>query len=337
MRSGKQRASLLLCGILATVIFSMSGCGTPLKRGDNLLVVNFQQNKTLRYQMVSSRTLNFELKSSATDKKQSENQKTEESLELVMAYKPLKVNPFGLTQIECTCESAKVNRSAQAGKTRTAADAVEKLAGKSFVLELSPVGKIDDFGQLEKLLLDVGTASFETSRNNMRVKSPDMIYDFIALQWYLWDSIASIPNPLSGVNPQMTWTSTQLVAWPVPVPNMPCRITTFTLDSIKEENGQKMALINSTYQISPKTVENFPKPYEGSFLMQGMFGFLKDYQFQTIQGKGQQVFNLTTGQVESDTQEYDMFVTASFPLPLGDSVPQLNIHQTMTVKLLDTP
>jgi hypothetical protein len=337
MRSGKQRVSFLLGGILTAVVFSISGCGTPQKRGDNLLVVNFQQGRTLRYQMVSSRELKLELKSSGTGKNQGQPQKSTESLELVMAYKPLKVNPFGLTQIECTCESAKVKRNATAGKTKTGGDAIEKLEGKTFVLELSPVGKIDDFGQLEKLLLDIGAASFDTSRSDMRIKNPDMIYDFIALQWYLWDSISSVPNPMSGVKPQMTWTSTQLVPWPVPTPNMPCRITTFTLDSTKEENGQKKAVINSTYQISPKTVENFPKPYEGSFQMRSMFGFLRDYSFQTIQGKGQQVFNLTTGQVESDTQEYEMSVTAAFPFPLGDSVPHLNIHQTMTVKLLDTP
>jgi hypothetical protein len=337
MRSCKQRISLLLCGILATVIFSMSGCGTPPKRGDNLPIVNFQKDKVLRYQMVSQRQTSLELKSSGTGKQQGQPQKTTESLELVMAYKPIKVNPFGLTKIECTCESAKVDRNALTGKSKSAGDAIEKLAGKTFVLELSPVGKIEDFTQLEKLLLEIGNASFDTSRNDMRVKNPDMIYDFITLQWYLWDSISSVPNPMSGVKPQMTWSSTQLVAWPVPVPNMPCRITTFTLDSVKEENGQQKAVIGSTYQVSPKTVENFPKPYEGSFQMRSLFGFLRDYKFQTIQGKGQQVFNLTTGQVESDTQEYDLSATASFPFPLGDSVPYLNIHQTMTVKLLDTP
>jgi hypothetical protein len=337
MRSGKQWVSLLLCGILGIVIVSMSGCGTPPKRGDNLLIVNFQKDKVLRYQMVSKRETNLELQSSGTGQKQGQPQKTSESLELVMAYKPLKVNPFGLTKIECTCESAKVNRSALTGKSNSSGDAIEKLAGKTFTLELSPVGKIEDFSQLEKLLLEVGNASFDTSRSDMRVKNPDMIYDFIALQWYLWDSVSSVPNPMGGVKPQMTWTNTQVVSWPVPVPNMPCRITTFTLDSMKEENGQQKAVIGSAYQISPKTLENFPKPYEGSFQMRSLFGFLRDYKFQTIQGKGQQVFNLTTGQVESDSQEYDLAATASFPFPLGDSVPRLNIHQIMTVKLLDKP
>lgn len=230
-----------------------------------------------------------------------------------------------------------MDRSALTGKTKQSGDAVENLAGKTFILDLSPVGKIDDFQQLEKLLFDIGSTSFDTSRTDMRVKNPDMIYDFIALQWYLWDSISSVPNPAAGVNPLMTWTSTQLIAWPVPIPNMPCRITTFTLDSTSEENGQQKAVISSVYKLSPKTVENFPKPYEGTFQMRSLYGFLRDYKFQTLQGQGRQIFNLTTGVVENDTQEYDLTATAAFPFPLGDSVPHLNIHQTMTVKLLETP
>jgi hypothetical protein len=337
MRLSKWPIFVLLYGIAGTLIVSLGGCGTPPKRGENLLVVNFQKGKTLRYQMTAMRETNLELKSAGSGKVQGAPQKTAETLELVMAYKPLKVNPFGLTQIECTCQSAKVSRNASTGKTKSPGDAIEKLAGKTFILELSPVGKIEDFKQLEKLLVEIGAAAFDTSRNDMRIKNPDMIYDFIALQWYLWDSISSVPNPLAGVKPQMTWTSTQLVAWPIPVYNMPCRITTFTLDSIKEETNQQKAVINSTYQFSPKTVENFPKPYEGTFQMRNLFGFLRDYQFQSIQGQGQQVFNLTTGQVESDTQQYDMAVLAAFPLPLGDSVPHINVHQTLTVKLLDTP
>jgi hypothetical protein len=337
MRSRRLWFSLLLVGLGGIVIFSLAGCGTPQKRGENLLVVNFQEGKILRYQMTSSRQTVLELKSSKTNDKQGQPQKSTESLELVMAYKPVKVNPFGLTRIECTCETAKVKRIALTGKGNSAGDAIEKLAGKTFVLELSPVGQIEDFKELETLLLDIGNASFDTSREDTRVKNPDMIYDFIALQWYLWDSISSVPNPLAGVKPQMTWKSTQLIAWPIPIPDMPCRITTFTLDSIKEENNQQKAVINSTYELSPSTVENFPKPYEGSFQMRSLFGFLRDYQFQTLQGQGQQIFNLATGEIESDSQQFDLAVTAAFPFPLGDSVPHINIHQTLTAKLLDTP
>ena len=333
----KQRSLVLLYVIFVSMVFTLTGCKTPPKRGENLLIVNFQQGKTLRYHMTSTRETLLELKSSKTGDKQGQPQKTSESLELVMAYKPVKVNPFGLTRLECTCESAKVTRTALTGKNKQVGDAIEKLAGKTFILELSPVGKIQDFKDLEKLLFDIGTTAFDTSRKDMRIKNPDMIYDFVALQWYLWDSISSFPNPMEGVRQGMKWTSIQLIAWPIAMYKMPCRITTFTLDSIKEENGQQKAVIDSTYELSPDTVENYPKPYEGTFQMRSLFGFLRDYKFQTLTGHGQQIFNLTTGEVESDQQQSDLTATASFPFPLGDSVPHIDVHQTLTVKLLDTP
>ncbi len=333
----KRLISLPLYGMMGVVFLSLCGCGGPQKRPGNLLVVNFPQDKILRYQMTSTRETTLELKSSSSGKKQGQPQKTIESLELVMAYKPIKADPFGLTQIECTCESAKVNRDSSGGKHQTTGDAIENLAGKTFVLELSPVGKIEDFRQLEKVLFDVGTTAFDDSRKEMRVKNPDMVYDFVALQWYLWDSVSSVPNPSEGVRRGMAWKNTQLIAWSVPIPHPPCRITTFTLDSIKEENNQQKAVIKSAYQLSPKTVENFPKPYEGTFQMRGLFGFLRDYKFQSLTGQGEQIFNLTTGTVESDTQQYDLVAQAAFLLPLGDSVPYLTIHQTTTIKLLHTP
>jgi len=162
-----------------------------------------------------------------------------------------------------------------------------------------------------------------------------MIYDFVALQWYLWDSISSVPDPLDGVKPGMTWTNTQLIAWPVPIPNPPCRVTTFKLDSVVDENEQKKAVIASTYTLSDKTVENFPKPYEGTFQMRGLFGFLRDYKFQSLEGEGKQVFNLSTGAVESDTQKYLLKTTASFLLPLGDSVPHVALEQTLRIQKLE--
>jgi hypothetical protein len=314
----------------------LSGCGGPLKRGENLLVVNFQEGHALRYQMTSIRETTLELKGGSSGKSQGQPQKATESLELVMAYKPTRVDPFGLTQIECLCESVKVSRSSLGGKGSSTGDAMENFKGKSFLLELSPTGKIEDFKQLEKLLSDVGAAAFDSSRKN-RVKNPDMIYDFVALQWYLWDSVSSVPNPSAGVKPAMTWKNIQLIAWPVPIPNLPCRITTFTLDSVKEENNQQKAVIKSSYQLSDKTVTNFPKPYEGTFQMRGLFGFLHDYKFQSLTGQGEQIFNLTTGTVESDTQQYSLIAQAAFLLPLGDSVPYMTIHQTLSVKLLDTP
>ena len=72
-----------------------------------------------------------------------------ESLETIVAYKPIKVNPNGLSIIEATCVSVRTNQTT----TRNAAkEAAENLAGKSFKLTVGPTGKIEDRRELEKLL-----------------------------------------------------------------------------------------------------------------------------------------------------------------------------------------
>lgn len=329
---------ILLGAVLSALLFGLCGCGEQVipPRGANLLVVNFEEGKTLRYRMNASRNVAIELNGAGG--KQGQPQKMSESVEMVMAYKPVKVDPFGLTKLECVCESVAVKRASFASKSAAAAgDALENLKGKPFILEMSPTGKIQDFSGLELLLRQVAETAFDTSRKDARVKNPDMIYDFVAMQWYLWDSIASVPNPLDGVKPGMQWTNTQVVAWPVPLPNTPCRVTTFTLDSIRQEDEEtQMAMINSSYQLSEKTLTGFPKTYEGSFQLRGLFGFLRNYQFKSLDGSGQVVFNLSTGQVESDTQKYTLVSTASFLLPLGDSVPSVIVEQTIDIQRLES-
>jgi hypothetical protein len=162
-----------------------------------------------------------------------------------------------------------------------------------------------------------------------------MIYDFVAMQWYLWDSISSVKDPLAGVKPGIKWTNTQVVAWPVPIPNTPCRITTFTLDSVQQNEDAQKAVIKSTYQISDKTLDTFPRPYEGTFQMRGLFGFLRDYQFESLEGAGEVLFNLSTGTVESDKQQYKLVAGASFLLPLGDSQPSVVVVQSIDIQLLE--
>ena len=69
--------------------------------------------------------------------------------------------------------------------------------------------------------------------------------------------------------------------------------------------------------------------------MRGMFGFLKGYDFKTLEGTGTQIFNIDTGTVESDVQEYKMVIDAAFLLALGDSTPHITIDQKISVKLLN--
>jgi len=299
-----------------------------------LLVVDFRPDTTLRYKLISQRDITLELKSDDPKMKDKNKPQTmSEKLELVIAYNPVEVDPFGITTIEGKCESAKVTRqtftSRSAGK-----DAVEHLAGRTFTIQVSPTGKIADYSSLTEVVRELGEKAFAANTaGKQKVKNPDMIYDFIAMQWYLWNSVATIEKPLKGVKEGQNWKTKQLV--PLPIPLIAVRDTTYTFDEATETPDGRKAVINSEYTLSDEKLKNCPSPYTGRFAMKGMFGFLRNYKYLSLVGQGKQIFNIDAGLVEEDRQQYKMIIRAAFMLPLGDSVPIITIDQKISVELLD--
>lgn len=311
--------------------------GCQPHRQQNWLLVNFQKDVPITYHLTSSRQIQLDLTGGAPEKK-AKPQTMSEALDMVITYTPTDVDPFGLTTLVAECQSAKVTRSSISGK-KDEADAMEQLVGKRFTIQLTPIGQIAEYSDLEQLVRQLGQAAFAQSNNPKdRIKNPDMISDFIALQWHLWDSISTIDEPLNGMTPGKTWQVKQWVPWPAPVPNLPARITTYTLDSfITEANHPAKALIKSTYAISEGTAKDYPRPYEGNFQMRGIMGFLRNYKFLSMEGGGTQIFNMEQGLIESDRQHYTMKVNAAFLLPLGDSLPVLTVDQTIAIEQINKP
>ncbi len=304
----------------------------------NWLLVNFQKDVPMTYRMVSERTTKIDLTSGSSGKK-SKPQTMSEKLEVVITYTPTEVDPFGLTSISAACKSAKVTRSSLSGR-RSAADAMESLAGQTFTFQLSPTGEVADYADLERIVRQLGNKSFaKTDKQSGRIKNPDMISDFIAMQWHLWDSTSTITEPLESMEPGKTWQVKQWVPWPAAIPNLPARITTYTLDSfITDDSQQSKAVITSTYALGEDVPSSeYPRPYEGTFQMRGLMGFLRNYKFISLDGSGQQIFNVNDGLIETDTQQYTMDVNASFMLPLGDSLPVLTVNQKISVERIKNP
>ncbi len=325
-----RRIATLLC--VTVTLCVLAGCHTG--GGRELLVVDFKPDTTIRYKLTSQRDITLELKSDNPKMKgRNKPQTMSEKLELVIAYRSVEVDPFGITTIEGKCESAKVTRKAFTPRA-SPKDAVEHLVGRTFTIQLSPTGKIADYSSLTEVVREMGKKAFATNRaGKQKVKNPDMIYDFIAMQWYLWDSVATIEKPLKGVKKGTSWKTSQLV--PLPIPIVPARQTTYTFDEITETPDGRKAVINSTYTLSDEKLANWPKPYTGRFAMKGMFGFLRNYKYQSLVGQGKQIFNIDAGVVESDQQQYKMIISAAFMIPLGDTVPIITIDQKISVELLD--
>lgn len=301
----------------------------------NWLLVSFEKNVPVTYQFTSDRQITIDLTSSDSSK-QTKPQTMSEKLDMVITYTPTQVDPFGLTTLVAECKSVNVTRSSLSGR-QAETDAMETLAGKQFTFSLTPTGEIADASDLERIVKELGEKAFSES-DTRRIKNPDMISDFIAMQWHLWDSTSTIEEPLAGMKPGQTWQVRQWVPWPAPIPNLPARLTTYTLDELVfEENQPRKAVISSTYQLAETAEQPFPRPYEGSFQMRGLMGFLRNYTFLSLEGTGTQIFNMDKGMIESDKQQYQMSVNAAFMLPLGDSLPVLTIDQTVHITKIETP
>ncbi len=320
-----------ISAILKVVALSvLAGCHAP--QGQKMLTVDFQKGQTLRYKFVSSRDVELLFRQEENATKPDKSQKLFESMEMVFAYTPLEVDPYGLTTINATCESVKTTRDS--GKSRGALqkDAVGSIQGKTFTFTIGPTGRIEDYSQLDKLILETGEKAFRPSSGGGRIKEPDMIGDFIATQRFLWDSVSSIAKAVEGISVGQTWKSKLSV--PAPMVLRKARDVTYTLAEIRPTTKGRLAVIRSSYSPAESVPDSWPMPYTGTFQMSGTFGFLRGYKILSLQGQGEELFNMDAGRTEQYNQQYQMEMEASFPIPLGAN-PRITIKQNITMQLLE--
>jgi len=322
--------------ILTIVIMGISGgcepdarVKEPLTENKELLTVDWQDGRTLEYKFLSTREIiiDWDPTGKLSKSYKSAPDKSTESMEMVVAYTPAKIDPYGLTAIEATCKSVKVVRSRGSWK-----DAVEHLAGKTFTFTVGPTGKIEDYSQLDELLKEAGKKAFLPDTGRGRIKELDMICDFVASQWFLWDSVSSLKNPSEGVAIGQSWKSKLSI--PSPMVMRKARDVTYRLDEIRQSEKGRLAVISSSYKIADSAPRSWPIPYSGSFQMKGTFGFLSGYKLLSLEGQGEELFNIEAGRIEQYNQQYQMQLQAS--IPMGISVkPMITIKQNLTMELLE--
>jgi hypothetical protein len=324
----KLKISLIIPTII-TIIIS-GGCGPGLlTKNKEFLTVDWQDGQPLEYKCVSTReiTIDWDPTGRLTKSDNKTPDKSVESMEIVVTYTPIEINPYGLTKIEAACKSVKVIRSKENYK-----DATEYLTGRTYTFTVGPTGKIEDYSQLDKLLKEAGEKAFITKAGAGRIKQADMISDFIASQWFLWDSVSSLENPSKGVAPGQTWISKLSI--PSPMVMRRAREVTYKLNEIRHSEKGRQAVISSSYKLADSVPRSWPIPYSGSFQMKGTFGFLSGYKLLALQGSGQELFNIETGQTEQYDQQYEMEMESSIPMGI-DVKPKITIKQNLTMKLLE--
>jgi hypothetical protein len=331
----------MLCVAVCAAL--LAGCQGGLfgGKGKELLSVDFTQGQILRYKQVSERQVQLDFDPSGKMTKGSDKgriQTTTERLEIVVAYKPKKIDESGFSTIEATFEQVVPSRSLLSGQQPSSKDALNYLKGKTVTFAISPSGIITDQSGLNEMITQLGDQAFG-GKSDKSIKDPDMIQDFMSLEWMMWDAISSIKKPAQGVAVGQAWQSQLMV--PMPVPMRIARDTTYTLERIEDANGVRIADINSVYtlavKVPPPTV--WPMPYSGSFQMRGMFGFLSGYKVLSLTGSGSERFNVTAGRVERINEQYEMNVDAQMPFGLGSGsdatpTPNMVVRQKLSVELL---
>ncbi len=339
-RSRRKGSALALRWVILGVVVPVAvvGCRAP---GDQavgaapgervLLTVDFDPNEVLRYTFVSRRNIVLDWDPGAATSRNRVQEQSEE-LEMVVAYEPLIVDPYGISTIGATVESVEAKRSGGPGGRSFGTDAVESAQGESYVLKVDPRGRIVDSSQLETLVRELGTRAFRGDTSRGRIKEPDMIGDFWAGQWFLWDAAASIKRPAEGVTVGQTWRSQLSV--PTPMVMRKARDVEYRLDEVRRSANGPLAVIGSTYTRADSVPSSWPVPYSGRFQMSGTFGFLGPYEVLGIEGTGEELFNVTAGRIEQQQQKYTMRVKASLP-PMGiRASPHITIEQTLTMELM---
>jgi hypothetical protein len=325
--------SIILAVVTLTALAGCKHTAGPkelLNEPGKLLTVDFQVGQTLRYKFVSSREITVDLDATeeASRSGRAASDKSSESLEIIMAYTPIEIDPYGLTTVKAVCESVKVTRSK--GPSR---DAVETLAGKTFTLAVGPTGKIEDYSQLDLLLKELGKKVFRVNTDQGRIKEPDMIGDVVATQWFLWDAVASIEKPSHGAAVGQSWTSKLSI--PTPMVMRKARDVTYRLDEIRPGEKSRLAVISSSYKIADSAPRDWPIPYSGTFQVAGAFGFYRNYQVLDLQGRGEELFNIDAGRTEQYQQQYELQLSASLLIPLAGVNPKITIKQNLTMNLLE--
>lgn len=317
---------------LVWIFILIAGCPRPegeekadvTKGGIQFLTVDFRQSEELIYKFVSSRDIEVFMEDSKNPANSKSN-KYYESIEMVVSYRTVKVSEYSLSTIEARCESVKVRRNS-GGR---GADAAESFAGKTFRFNVSPSGKIESRAELEKLLLSLGEQAFRKSSSQGRVKEPDMVCDILATQWFLWDSISSIPKPIEGVKVGDSWNS--MLSIPTPSVMQAARDVVYTLKQVRPAEKGKIAVIGSSFKLSGSK-PSWLVPYRGSFQQSGPFGFYVNNRITDLKGSGEELFNIDAGRSERYEQNYEVNMTASLMIPIAK--PKIKMKQKITMELL---
>lgn len=311
-----------LTALLLLMVVLLCGC-----KSGRYITVDFKENQPLEYKFVSERDVDVVWKDKS-DPNKSKTQEFQEKLEYTMRYEPVEVDSFGLSKIKATVGNLKVSRSDK----KHPQDATYSLEGKSFYMTVDPSGKIQELTDFEKIYKEAGEKAFR-KKGKQKIKNPDMLGDFLASQYFLWDAQAS-RSAVRAAKPGQTWTS--VLSLPLPMLAYRARKVEYTLEDFDEKPEGTLAVITSDYEISddPNLI-TWPTAYTGRFMVAGTFGFLRGFDVQKFEGSGTEIFNVDKGLVEKQTQQFNAVIETYIPFTTKVR-PMVYIDHKLTMNLIES-
>ncbi|MBC8481991.1 MAG: hypothetical protein H8D47_04920 [Planctomycetes bacterium] len=313
---------------IAVLSLILTGCQAPNANSGGgqtaFFTVNFEKDIPLRYRFVTERKIKLDW----GEKGGGKSGNFIEKVDLVMAYQLVDIDGDGVMTIKATCESIKTQKTTALNK-----EALEFVKSKSYTIKIDPAGNIKDYSSLTKLIQQAGKEAIRTKTRRDRIKEPDMISDFVATQWFLWDAYSSIEKPAIGVKAGESWASKLSI--PNPMVLRKARNVTYTFEGAEETEQGRFAVINSDYSIPQTQQIDWPTPYVGKMRLSGRFGTLRNYKLLELQGTGKEYYNTEKERIEKYSQQYKTVFSASFLLPMPGLNPKITIDQKISMELLE--
>ena len=255
--------------IAAIIVGIIAGCTPAQKSALNskrtLLTVDFKPDQPLKYKFVSSRKMAVDWGPSRGGDA-NKITSSSESLEMVVSYTPVRVDPYGISTIRANCESASVKRTLSSARPQSWKEAAESFTGKNWTFTVDARGKIVDGSKFVDVLHQAGQQAFRADKSHGLIKEPDMLYDVIATQWFLWDSVSHISKPAKGVAVGEKWKS--VLPAPATMILFAARNVNYTLEEIRQDPNDpnnRTAVISSTYSLLWPNPPEWPVPYTETF------------------------------------------------------------------------
>lgn len=324
-----RKLATFAAAILCLAIMLTAGCTEPARTAEKaLLSVDFQPETPLRYKFISDRNVTLDWNPNTKDKVS--KKKYTEFAEMIIAYEPVELNPYGLTKVKATFENIKTRKSDAAKK-----EPFEYLQGKSFTFTIGPNGKIHDNSDMFELLRETSKHAFRTGKGDQRIKDPDLLDDAIAAQLMIWDAPASIEKPAKGLTVGQSWQSRLFI--PTSMIIREGLDVNYTLEEIRQTENSKTAVIKTSFKATQDN-PNVPFPYEGQFQLAGSFGFFrsmfKGLSVKNAEGVGQQFFDIDSGRIKSAEQNYTAILKPN-ATPMPGTDPVIIIEQKTTIELIE--